>query len=74
MARLIGETGDWTALDQFLLAFIPQAERATALASSFAVSLEMAREGEIEIRQMAAFEPLYMRVKTSAGAKELDHG
>jgi segregation and condensation protein A len=74
LMRMIGEIRDWTALDQYLLAFIPEAERATAMASSFAASLEMAREGEIEIRQSAAFEPLYMRKKTIAELKAAGHG
>ena len=74
LMRMIGESHDWTALDRFLLAFIPEAERATALASSFAASLEMAREGEIEIRQEAAFEPLYLREKPIADAGVAGHG
>ena len=74
LMRMIGQISDWTALDQYLLAFIPQNERATAMASSFAASLEMAREGEIEIRQSGAFEPLYMRKKTIADAKVAGHG
>jgi segregation and condensation protein A len=74
LMRMIGEIRDWTALDQYLLSFIPQAERATALASSFAASLEMAREGEIEIRQDAAFEPLYMRKTNIAEMKAAGNG
>jgi segregation and condensation protein A len=74
LMRMIGEIRDWTALDQYLLAFIPQNERATAMASSFAASLEMAREGEIEIRQDAAFEPLYMRRKNIAELKAAGNG
>jgi segregation and condensation protein A len=65
LMRMIGEIKDWTALDQYLIAFIPDvSERASAMASSFAASLEMVREGEIEVRQSAAFEPLYMRKRT----------
>jgi segregation and condensation protein A len=74
LMRMIGEIREWTALDQYLLAFIPKNERATAMASSFAASLEMAREGEIEIRQSAAFEPLYMRKKIIAELKAAGHG
>ena len=74
LMRMIGEIRDWTALDQYLIAFIPQNERATAMASSFAASLELVREGEIEIRQDAAFEPLYMRKKTIAELKAAGHG
>lgn len=62
LTRLIGSFSDWTALDHFLLRYIPRPEeRATAIASSFAASLELVREGTLEMRQDAAFAPLYMR-------------
>jgi segregation and condensation protein A len=71
LLRLVGEAKDWTALDQYLLEFIVSpAERATAIASSFAASLEMVREGHLEIRQTRAFEPIYLRNKpVEAGEK-----
>lgn len=75
LMRMLGEIGDWTALDQYLIAFISDpVERASAMASSFAASLEMAREGEIEMRQSAAFEPLYMRKKFTPELKEVANG
>lgn len=67
LTRMFGEMKDWSALDQYLIRFIPDhKERTTALASSFAASLELVREGEVEMRQSAAFEPLYMRRKINA--------
>ena len=64
LTRLIGEIRDWTALDSYLIAFIPDpADRVTALASSFAASLELVREGQLEVRQEAAFQPIYLRTK-----------
>jgi segregation and condensation protein A len=72
--RLIGEFADWTALDQYLLRYLSDPEeRATAIASSFAASLEMVREGRLEIRQDGAFQPIFMRrpqqAAVSAGSK-----
>lgn len=62
LVRLIGEIREWTALDSFLVDYLAEpGQRATAIASTFAASLEMAREGTIEIRQEEAFAPLYMR-------------
>jgi segregation and condensation protein A len=62
LTRLIGGFKDWTALDSFLIDYLTSPEeRSTAIASSFAASLEMVREGMIEVRQHAAFEPLYLR-------------
>jgi segregation and condensation protein A len=62
LTRLIGSFKDWTALDSFLIDYLTSPEeRSTAIASSFAASLEMVREGAIEVRQEAAFQPLYLR-------------
>ena len=70
LTRLIGEVRDWTALDVFLLRWMTEpGQRATAIASSFAASLEMAREGVIEIRQETAFAPIFMRPRQKAAAQ-----
>ncbi len=62
LTRLIGEVVDWTALEQHLLAYMVSPEdRVTAIASAFAASLELVREGKIEIRQEGVFSPLYLR-------------
>ncbi len=62
MTRLIGEIGDWTTLDDWILRVcVDPKMRRSACASSFSASLEMVREGLIELRQDAAFAPLYMR-------------
>ena len=62
LTRMVGALRDWTALDQFLVQYLVTPEdRATAIASSFAASLELIREGALEARQEAAFAPLYLR-------------
>ena len=64
LTRMIGGFDDWAALDTFLIRFLATPDsRATAIASSFAASLEMVREGVIEIKQDQAFAPLYMRAR-----------
>ncbi len=70
LTRLVGEIRDWTALDTFLIRYMttPQ-ERATAIASSFAASLELVREGQIEVRQDAPFAPLFLRGRRKAAAE-----
>lgn len=67
LARMVGELKDWTALDHFLIRYMtgPE-ERATALASSLAASLEMVRDGSVEIRQHEPFAPIYLRERQSA--------
>jgi len=69
LTRLVGELKDWTALDRFLITYLARPEeRATAIASTFAASLELVREGALEIRQQEPFAPIYMR----GGAKALE--
>jgi segregation and condensation protein A len=66
LEALVGHaTGDWVQLDMFLEQYltVPDLSR-TALASSFGATLEMAREGLIELRQAGPFAPLYVRRRT----------
>ncbi len=61
---LLGFSMDWAPLDQYLTQFLaPVEERVTAIASTFTATLEMAREGQLEIRQDNPFAPLFVRRK-----------
>ncbi len=67
LARLAGIASEWTALDGFLLEYcVDPAHRRTARASSFASSLEMVKEGLIDLRQDATFAPLWVRARAPA--------
>jgi segregation and condensation protein A len=62
LARMIGESSDWSRIDSFLIASVVEpAMAATVFASSFASALELVREGHAEIHQKESFAPLYMR-------------
>ncbi len=62
LARLVGLSLDWTAFDDWLLeACVDPKMRRTARASSFSASLELVREGKIEIRQDKTFAPIWIR-------------
>ena len=62
LTKLVGELKDWTPLDAFLLQYIPNPQmRSSVIASSFAASLELVREGIMEVRQEKAFAPLYLK-------------
>jgi segregation and condensation protein A len=66
LERLGEGASDWTAIDRYLIEYVVDPSmRATALASSLAASLEMAREGQVELHQDAAFAPLYMRRRSA---------
>ena len=62
LERLIGDGTEWIALDGYLIEYlaVPE-ERTTVLASSFSASLELVREGHMEMRQTQTFGPLLMR-------------
>ncbi len=67
LMRLVGSIDDWASLDSFLLEYVASPQgRATAIASSFAASLELVREGAIEMRQMEPFAPIYLRGRPMA--------
>ncbi|MCB1529310.1 MAG: segregation/condensation protein A [Hyphomicrobiaceae bacterium] len=63
LERLIGaRLGHWVQLDLFLVEYLPNPEaQRTVLASAFGASLEMARDGLVELRQDQAFAPLFVR-------------
>lgn len=72
LKSLIGQTLDWGSL----AAFLPEgwgldpARRRSALASCFAASLELAKRGEIELRQAETFAPLFLRRRAPVPAVE----
>ena len=71
LTRLIGGLPDWTAFDDFLVeACADSSMRRTARASAFSASLELAREGRLEVRQERAFAPLWLRSTDSEPAGE----
>ena len=72
LEKLVGASaGNWTQLDLFLEKFMPKGEeQRTALASTFGATLEMAREGLLEIRQDEPFAPIYMRKRSPGAAWE----
>jgi segregation and condensation protein A len=59
--RLIGATIEWASIESFLPETQDAEFRRSALASSFVATLELARQGKVELDQKAAFTPLYVR-------------
>jgi segregation and condensation protein A len=67
LQRLVGHCVEWTALDQFLIRYLaPAGMQRTVLASSFTASLELVREGSLEVRQEQAFHPIYIRARAES--------
>ncbi|MGF1463562.1 MAG: segregation and condensation protein A [Maricaulaceae bacterium] len=65
LSRMLGRIPGWRALE----GFVPEPEHfrgeppdpASRLASTFAASLELAREGKLSLKQMAPFGPIFVR-------------
>jgi len=65
MRGLIGYAGDWTDISSYMpdgWQTDPERRR-SATAANFAASLELAKEGRLEIRQGDTFAPIYLRKK-----------
>ena len=69
MRGLIGFAGEWTDI----LSYLPEGweadpeKRRSATASTFAASLELAKEGRVEIRQSETFAPIQIKRKSDDG-------
>ncbi len=62
LAKLLGKVPDWSTLSSFLPEGIKDdLVRRSALAATFAASLELVRNGQAEIRQDQLFGPIYFR-------------
>jgi segregation and condensation protein A len=69
LAPLIGDVADWQQLEAFLppeLADDPDARR-SGLAGTFAATLELVRQGRLQIRQLDTFGPIYLRRPAGGG-------
>ena len=75
LERLIGQSPDWARLDEYLISYVVEPSLApTVFASSFASTLELVREGLMEVHQQGAFAPLYVRKRQSTANGVADPG
>ncbi|TNC16285.1 segregation/condensation protein A [Methylobacterium terricola] len=66
LERLIGPRDDWTDLDSYLAQYLADPKRrATVRASSLSAVLELAREGQILLRQDRPYAPIQIRAAGS---------
>jgi len=73
LERMLGEVPsptEWLAFERCMQELARAHDNGrTVLASSFGATLEMAREGHIELRQEGPFEPIYMRSRKPDAAQ-----
>ena len=59
---MLGQARHWTALELFLPTLQPgTVERRAAVASTLLAGLELARTGQVDLRQEASFGPIMLR-------------
>ena len=69
LARFIGRVPNWRELSSFLPGELRgELFRRSAVASTFAATLELARNGRIELRQDRVFGPIYVRSASPVSA------
>ena len=68
IGEMIGTTMDWSVLASFLPEGLGQGvRRRSAMASTFAATLELVRSGRAQIRQETTFGPIYIRRASEDG-------
>ena len=73
LERLVGQAADWAPLDKYLIEYLVEPSmRATVFASSLAATLELVRDGTLEVHQQSAFSPIYLRKRDAAGLAALE--
>jgi segregation and condensation protein A len=73
LERLVGQAADWAPLDKYLIEYLVEPSmRASVFASSLAATLELVREGTLEVHQQSAFSPIYLRKRDAAGLAALE--
>lgn len=71
LRRMMGATPDWLTLSSFLPSGLKSPLLArSALAATFAATLELVKGGEIALRQTAPFAPLYVRRKLPTATEQ----
>ena len=67
LGKIVGATPEWETLARFLPAgLVSPVRRRSAVASSLAASLELVKQGKIQIKQLEPFGPIYLRSAPSS--------
>ena len=62
LVRLVGRVAEWTPLDVLMSPYLSSlGMRRSVTASAFGATLELVREGKLELRQLEPFAPVYLR-------------
>ncbi len=71
LERILGSIGSWTGLSRFLPPeWSGGAKRRSGMASTFLASLELTRDGKLEMRQLTPYSEIYIRDRTASQSAE----
>lgn len=72
LEKVVGRALDWTPLDAYLIEYLVEPSmRTTVTASAFVATLEMVREGMLDLRQDRAFAPLLVRARPPSSGQAM---
>jgi segregation and condensation protein A len=72
LERMLGRISDWSGLGRLIpFEWSGGTRRRSALASTLLACLELARDGKVEIRQLAPFEEVYVRDRVAPTAEAM---
>ena len=71
LQAMLGFPVEWAPIQDLVAQFLGTDKmQKTTIASTFGASLELARDGEIELRQEGPFQPLYVKVARPKGGRD----
>jgi segregation and condensation protein A len=75
LTRLIGHVAEWTPMEVLMSPYLSGlGMRRSVTASSFGASLELVREGKLELRQTEPFAPIYVRDRNPVALVSPENG
>jgi segregation and condensation protein A len=75
LTRLVGHVAEWTPMEVLMSPYLTTlGMRRSVTASAFGASLELVREGKLELRQTEPFTPLYVRDRSPVALVSAETG
>ncbi|MEM8935566.1 MAG: ScpA family protein [Pseudomonadota bacterium] len=72
LSRILGSIPEWTELALLSQISDVDAPGTSVVASSFIAALEFAKDGKVDMRQLDAFAPIYIRARTDDPTRDQD--
>ena len=70
LERMLGAIPEWTALSKLASMGDVDAPASSVTASAFIAALEFAKDGRVDLRQLGAFEPIYIKSRQNTDERD----